>query len=128
MIKRAHNAARRKFEFMVVRDQVKRHKQRLIDRLNRNLLWTENGCALYGVRQSRPYPVINFYYKRKHVQITAARVFMILKNCAPLPIGYEAGHTCDCSGCVVHLELQHFTKNAALSAINTNGKKNDCPF
>lgn len=72
------------------------------------------GCLIYKGSMSEGYPCINFRYKKQHVKIKACRVFMILKHGAPLPLGYDTGHTPECTSraCVKHIELEHHYVNA----------------
>lgn len=94
-------------------DQVTRRKAAFIARLNRRIT-PDGDCLLYNGSLADGYPCINFRYKGQHIKMKAHRVFMILKHKAPLPIGYDVGHTPECKSlrCVKHIELEHFYINA----------------
>jgi len=121
-------AARRKLEFAVVCDQVRRRKPQFTARLQRHLR-ADGGCLLYaGTLDHKGYARINFKYGGRHVSIGAHRVFLILKICKPIPLEFEAGHEPGCKSrcCVRHVALQHYKSNAV-----TNGQKAaraDVPF
>ncbi len=119
---------RRMLEFRVVVDQVKRRKEEFIARLQRNLT-AQGECLLYGgTLDHKGYARLNFRYRGRHVTIHAHRLFLILRQCAPLPKGFEAGHTKGCVSrtCVRHVELQHYRVNAHTN--NGETKDNQIPF
>lgn len=123
---RRGSTARRKLEWEVIVDQVRRRKHQFITRLERNITHTPEGCALYrGTLDHNGYPRINFRYNGSHVTIHAYRLFAILKHRAPLPVGYDAAHMPGCTSrrCVRHVEVQHYSVNA-----RTRGEFVGVPF
>ena len=122
------NPARRRLEFECILDQVKRRKSEFIARLQRHIRPAGDCLIFDGTMDHNGYPRMNFKFKGQHITLHAHRLFMILKNCALLPAGYEAGHEPGCPhrGCVRHLTLQHFRVNSV-----TNGPRaprSDVPF
>ena len=124
---RAGSATRRQLEYDVLVHHCRKDKERLIRRLASHLHGNAHGCLVYKAAahdRAGGYPKISFRYEGQHVLIAACRVFLILKTCAPIPLGFEAGHTCpeaarstrEDKGCVRHLELQHCRENAADNA------------
>lgn len=109
-------AERRALEFEVLVHQVKKNKERLIKRLQGRLT-TVGECFVYNGGRDRAggYPKISFRHNGRHVLIAAVRAFLILKTCAPIPLGFEAGHDCPRhdKGCVRHIALQHWSTNAS---------------
>ena len=120
------SAARRRLEFETILHHVRRDKAAFIRRLASRLRATENGCLLYEATKVDGYPTITFRYAGRHIVMRVHRVFVILKHCAPIPLGYETAHTPDCTSraCVRHIELQHFSENAATN----NGGARNLPF
>jgi hypothetical protein len=111
---RRGNGKRRHLEFLVVKDQVKRRKALFIARLQRQLR-TINGCIVaIGTCSENGYPRMNFRYKGELVTIHVMRVIAILRNCGPIPLGFEVAHEDDCPSrtCVLHTRLLHFSENA----------------
>lgn len=102
---RSGSQARRMLEYQVVFDQVARRKDEFTARIKRRTTITDDGCLIYnGASRRGLYPRMNFRYNGKHVQIDACRVFLILRLGRPIYIGMEAGHTCNNTRCVQHLE------------------------
>lgn len=86
-------------------NQVRRRKDALIKRLERNIRW-EGGCAIWtGAKNSHGYGRINFRVGSKHAQFTAHAVFMTLMLKAPIPDDKEIDHICNRRDCVRHLQL-----------------------
>jgi hypothetical protein len=106
--------SRRRMEFEVIRHHVKRNKAKFAARLEQ-MLEVSGDCLLHrGTRDHGGYPRINFRYKGQHFSIQVMRVFVILKTCAPIPLGYEAGHVgCPRRSCIRHVELLHYKYNAS---------------
>lgn len=122
---RMGSATRRRLEFEVVCDQVRRRKTQFVERLERRI--TKLGdCRLYNGTLSKPngYPTISFRYKGQHLKIAACRVFVILSTCKPIPAGMEAAHV-DCKDrrCVKHIAPLPFQINA-----RTDGPYANIPF
>lgn len=121
---RAGNRRRRRYEFEVVRDQVKRRKDKFADRLIARIRGLPNGCVEYrGTLDHKGYPRMTFKYKGQHVNMRAHSVFAILMTRAPIPIGMEVDHECKNRRCVRHLRLIPYKENAA----NVE-KDQPCPF
>lgn len=117
---------RRLMEFSVVRDQVKRRKNKFIEHLLRHLPKESDlaGCLNFiGAISPDGYGSLSFRHKGEHVRIHVHRIFMILQLGKPIPVGHDAGHTSTCRSrsCVRHIELQHHKDNA----VTNNGKKQD---
>lgn len=121
---RAGNEARRAKEFAVIVDQVKRRKEAFIKRLEANIVSVGDCLCYTGRKDHNGYPRLNFKYQGEHITITAARVFLILKLCGPIPLEHEAGHTEECQhrSCVKHLRLEHYTSNAATQHSHRRGQ------
>jgi hypothetical protein len=133
VIRRSGSAARRRLEFATVAGQVRRDKQRLIDRINRHCRM-QNGCYVWvaGKNPGNDYPQMNFRHKGKVIKINVPRVILILKLCAPIPMNIEAGHASGCANraCILHIEPQHWKQNL-LERDERNGKRKqtaDAPF
>jgi hypothetical protein len=106
---------RRRLEFNVIVDQVRRRKAEFIARLQKNLVPVGECLCYRGVTDHKGYPVMNFKYEGQPVQIGVHRVFAILGACRPIPRGMEAAHGDECKErtCVLHVSLQHYKVNAA---------------
>lgn len=117
---RRGNPRTRRLEFEVIKDQVTRRKDAFTARLQRLVRTNKNGCVLgKGSLDHKGYPRMNFKYKGRHVTIHMMRVFLILKTCAPIPVGYDTGHIgCKDRRCVRHIELQPYRENCV-----TNGSE-----
>ena len=125
---RRGNPARRKLEFDVVCDQVRRLKGKFIARLQRNII-AEGECLLYrGGRHVKGYTRLTFRYEGQHVTIYAHHVFGILMNCAPIPLEIEVDHECKNRRCVKHLRLIHYKKNASANGKKSEDRGGYCPF
>jgi len=121
---REGSVRRRKLEFDVVVRQVKKDKQRFINRLSARVAHQASGCVEYrGGMDQKGYPKISFRFEGRHLMIAAHRVFMIMMTCKPIPIGMEVDHECRNRRCVRHLRLVHYRDNAA-----DVKKAEDCPF
>lgn len=93
----------------VLIERVRKNREALIRRLERNIRW-DGDCAIWtGAKgQNNPrngYGRINFWYGGKHVQFSAHAVFMTLMLKAPIPDDKEVDHICDRRDCVRHLQL-----------------------
>lgn len=117
---RQGSARRRRLEFDVVMDQVRRRKDAFEQRLQRNLE-TRGECLCYrGTRDHKGYARLNLSYKpderpARIVTVHAHRLFLILKLRRPIRRGFEAGHTDECAHrtCVMHVAEEHYSSNAA---------------
>lgn len=97
--------------------QVRLNKERLIDRLNRNLVddgdckvWVPTGSGTKkGYGRISASPTLKLYIHH---------VFWTLMNCRPIPAGMEIDHTCENRRCVKHLQLIDPDTNLAIR----NGK------
>ena len=127
---RGGSEKRRRLEFNAVLRAVKRNKAGFITRLQRRLK-QRGACLIYEATTSEGYPNITLRYNGTHVCMKAHRLFLILKTCAPIPIGFDAGHKVECRNraCVLHIELQHFTENArATNGGHTEALEEGIPF
>lgn len=89
---------------------MRKDKERFTARLQRRIE-PSGDCLLYGggkLRGSGGYPNIAYRFKGKMIVMKVHRLFMILKHRAPLPMGYDVGHTLECTSraCVKHIELE----------------------
>lgn len=126
-----HNRARRLIEFRAVVHAVKRDKPAFIKRLQARCTALNNGCVVYRGGKKDGYPVMTFWHKKKTLTITAARVFLILKTCRPIPVGHDAGHEewCPHRECVRHVEVQNSDHNSALASVPKHQRPSlDVPF
>lgn len=112
---RMGNAQRRLLEYAVVCYHVKRDKQAFVTRLQRNLNPSGECLIWAGTLDPKGYGRVSFRFNGRHVLIGVHRVFAILKNCGPIPLGMEAAHGSECTSraCVRHVSLQHYKENAA---------------
>lgn len=109
------SAKRRKLEYSVVQDQVKRRKVAFMARLTKRLKAVGECLVYQGTRDHKGYARANFRYKGEHVSIGVHRLFLILKLGRPIRRGYESGHLPECQhrACVKHLREEHYSTNAA---------------
>ena len=117
-VTRSGSSKRRKLEFLCIRDQVRRRKAAFIARLEaRTTHDAETGCRRYRATCSDGYPLITFKFQGQSLVMKVHRVFAILRNCAPIPVGMDVGHLPHCKNrdCVAHTQLQPVKENAAQS-------------
>lgn len=78
LVKR-HSADRRRYEFAILCDQVRRNKERFIRRLQ-GMVAVDGGCITFlGSKRNDGYGRLSFRYKGKHTTIDVQRVFLILQ-------------------------------------------------
>lgn len=108
------NAERRAFEYAVIMDQIERRREEFMQRLSRHVERRGDCMCYLGTVDHKGYARLSFRYQGLHVSIHAHRVFLIIKTRAPIPLGYEAGHTHECQRrtCVKHVRLEHYRINA----------------
>lgn len=125
-LRRARKVKRALQEFEVVADQVRRNKEGLITRLERNLVVVPNPklgtpCRLWiGSCRGNGYPRINFRrvggrcpvgHNKNVVQLGVHRLFLILRLGRPIDPDCEAGHLCHTPSCVAHGQEMTRTTN-----------------
>ena len=122
-VPREGSAARRLQEFNAVKRAVERNKERFIQRLQRRTEHLPNGCVRYKATATEGCPIITLRLEGKHIVMKAHRLFAILRNCAPIPVGMDVAHLESCMNrdCVAHTELQPFQQNAADAMRRRNG-------
>lgn len=106
--------SRRKLEFAIIRDQMKRDSKRLYARLLRNIKQVGE-CFVYTSAINRDgYANVSFKYKGRHHSIHAHRIFLMFQLGTPIPLGIDAGHQFGCPhrNCVLHVFAQPFDDNA----------------
>ena len=112
---RMGSARRRRLEFAVIQDQVKRRKAAFISRLEKRLR-PDGDCLIYqGTLDHKGYARMNFRYQGGHVSIHVQRVALILQLGTPIPRGIEAGHLSECRSrcCIRHVRSEHYKENAS---------------
>lgn len=112
---------RRRLEYDVIMDNVRRRKQQFMRRLESRIVRIGE-CRVYqGTLDHKGYARLNLSYKptedtpAERVTIGAHRLFLILKLRRPIRRGFEAGHLPECEhrACVLHLREEHYKSNAA---------------
>lgn len=102
-------------EFELVARQVRRDKERFIQRLQRNVA-AHGDCILWQSSvNNKGYPRMNVRGSGgKHYQLGVHRVFAILMTAQPIPYGHEVDHVCCRRGCVRHLQVVTAKRNKQL--------------
>lgn len=115
-------------EYEVLSYHVKRDKEALIDRLNRNIEWVDECPIWRGPKNNRGYGLVNFRVKGRHVQLLAHRIFLTLKLKRPIANNMQAGHICPNYNqlCMMHLTEQ--TKTDNLRELNGRQKRKNGKF
>lgn len=97
--------------------EVRNHKERLINRLSRNLV-DEGDCKVWVPTGSGTKKGYGRFSATRHMKIYIHHVFWTLRNKRPIPSGMEIDHTCENRRCVKHLQLIDPDTNLAIR----NGK------
>lgn len=113
-------------EWAIVTNEVSLHPDRLIARLERNLV-RQGDCRLWvnGSRTVKGYRSTTFVYQEVRFLMYVHRLFLILMLRHPIPKGWQAGHdheNCAHPNCVFHLQLETARDNTVESN-HRNGKK-----
>lgn len=94
-------------EYSILVSQIRKDKERLIQRLSRNIS-AQGDCKVWtGCSNNDGYPKISFRVNGRHVQVYVHRLFFVLKSAEPISLNMEIDHTCHNRKCVnpAHMQL-----------------------